>query len=108
MLEARLRRETRGEVLFDAASRGRYATDASIYQIMPKGVFVPTNADDVATAIAIARESNTPVLPRGAGTSQCGQTHTRNALNRIYQGQTMRSRRHNRLARRDNGVNIGR
>ena len=39
--ERRLRRETRGEVLFDAAARGRYATDASIYQIMPVGVFVP-------------------------------------------------------------------
>ena len=49
-LGRRLRHETRGEVLFDAASRGRYATDASIYQIMPLGVFVPTSADDVATA----------------------------------------------------------
>ena len=41
LLERRLRRETQGEVLFDLASRGRYATDASIYQIMPVGVFVP-------------------------------------------------------------------
>jgi FAD/FMN-containing dehydrogenase/Fe-S oxidoreductase len=73
-LEARLRKETRGEALFDAASRGRYATDASIYQIMPTGVFVPTGAEDVAAAIAIARELKVPVLPRGAGTSQCGQT----------------------------------
>ncbi|MCW5633557.1 MAG: FAD-binding protein [Rubrivivax sp.] len=73
-LERRLRRETRGEVLFDAASRGRYATDASIYQIMPVGVFVPRDDDDVATALAIARETQVPVLPRGAGSSQCGQT----------------------------------
>ncbi|MCB1997593.1 MAG: FAD-binding oxidoreductase, partial [Rhodoferax sp.] len=73
-LAARLRRETSGEVLFDAASRGRYATDASIYQIVPRGVFVPRTEDDVATALAIARETGTPVLPRGAGTSQCGQT----------------------------------
>jgi FAD/FMN-containing dehydrogenase/Fe-S oxidoreductase len=73
-LEARLRKETRGEVLFDAASRGRYATDASIYQIMPTGVFVPACDDDVAAAIAIARELKVPVLPRGGGTSQCGQT----------------------------------
>ena len=49
-LARRLRAETRGEVMFDAASRGRYATDASIYQIMPAGVFVPQTADDVATA----------------------------------------------------------
>ena len=73
-LAARLQRETAGEVLFDAASRGRYATDASIYQIVPRGVFVPRTEDDVATALAIARETGTPVLPRGAGTSQCGQT----------------------------------
>jgi FAD/FMN-containing dehydrogenase/Fe-S oxidoreductase len=73
-LARRLHRETQGEVLFDTASRGRYATDASIYQIMPIGVFVPKTAHDIATAIDIARESKTPVLPRGGGTSQCGQT----------------------------------
>jgi FAD/FMN-containing dehydrogenase len=73
-LASRLAKNTRGEVLFDAASRGRYATDASIYQIMPVGVFVPTDTNDVAAAIDIARELQVPVLPRGAGTSQCGQT----------------------------------
>jgi hypothetical protein len=30
-LARRLAREIEGEVLFDAASRGRYSTDASIY-----------------------------------------------------------------------------
>jgi len=74
MLAARLRRETGGEVLFDDGSRGRYATDASIYQIMPVGVFVPKSEGDIAAAIAIARELRVPVLARGAGTSQCGQT----------------------------------
>ncbi len=76
-LEARLRREMRGEVLFDAFSRGRYATDASIYQIEPLGVVVPQSRDDAAAAIAIAREEGVPVLPRGGGTSQCGQTVAR-------------------------------
>jgi FAD/FMN-containing dehydrogenase/Fe-S oxidoreductase len=74
MLAARLRRETGGEVLFDDGSRGRYATDASIYQIMPVGVFVPKSQGDIAAAIAIARDLRVPVLARGAGTSQCGQT----------------------------------
>ena len=73
-LAHRLATETEGEALFDTASRGRYATDASIYQVMPVGVFVPRTPDDVATAIAIARELETPLLSRGAGTSQCGQT----------------------------------
>jgi FAD/FMN-containing dehydrogenase/Fe-S oxidoreductase len=73
-LARRLRKHTEGEVLFDAASRGRYATDASIYQVMPVGVFVPRSEDDVATALAIAREMGVPLLPRGGGSSQCGQT----------------------------------
>jgi FAD/FMN-containing dehydrogenase/Fe-S oxidoreductase len=72
----RLARETQGEVLFDAASRGRYATDASIYQVMPAGAFVPKTADDVVAAISICRELGMPVLARGAATSQCGQTTT--------------------------------
>ena len=69
-LAARLRRETRGEVLFSRADRGRYATDASIYQIEPVGVLVPRTIEDVATAMTIARESEVPILPRGGGTSQ--------------------------------------
>jgi FAD/FMN-containing dehydrogenase/Fe-S oxidoreductase len=73
-LAAKLRREIRGAVLFDAFSRGRYSTDASIYQIEPVGVVVPRDAEDVAVAMQIAREAGCPVLPRGAGTSQCGQT----------------------------------
>ena len=73
-LQDRLRRETQGEVMFDAASRGRYATDASIYQQMPLGVFVPKTPEDVAAALAITRDLNLPLLPRGGGTSQCGQT----------------------------------
>jgi FAD/FMN-containing dehydrogenase/Fe-S oxidoreductase len=75
--EARLRRELRGEVMFDAFSRGRYATDASFYQIEPLGVVVPRDRADAAAAIAIASEEGVPVLPRGAGTSQCGQTVAR-------------------------------
>jgi FAD/FMN-containing dehydrogenase/Fe-S oxidoreductase len=73
-LESRLRREVRGEVLFDAFSRGRYATDASIYQIEPLGVVVPRTAEDALSALAIAADAGVPILPRGAGTSQCGQT----------------------------------
>jgi FAD/FMN-containing dehydrogenase/Fe-S oxidoreductase len=73
-LAARLRREIRGEVLFDAASRGRYSTDASIYQIEPVGVVVPQTEEDARIAIQIAAELGVPILPRGGGTSQCGQT----------------------------------
>ncbi|MBU3577675.1 FAD-binding and (Fe-S)-binding domain-containing protein [Polynucleobacter sp. UK-Kesae-W10] len=74
LLAKRLRQETSGEVMTDSASRGRYATDASIYQAMPVAVFVPKTAQDIASAIQIAAELGVPVLPRGGGTSQCGQT----------------------------------
>ncbi|WP_110603090.1 FAD-binding and (Fe-S)-binding domain-containing protein [Salinicola lusitanus] len=72
--EQRLRRELKGEVAFDAGSRGRYATDASIYQIMPLGVVVPRDPQDLSLALEVARDFGAPVLPRGGGTSQCGQT----------------------------------
>jgi FAD/FMN-containing dehydrogenase/Fe-S oxidoreductase len=73
----RLARNIKGEVMFDRASRGRYSTDASIYQMEPVGVIVPETIDDVVAAMAIARDEGVPVLPRGGGTSQCGQTVNR-------------------------------
>src|SRR5258708_11317183 len=72
-LAARLAREVDGEVLFDAASRGRYSTDASIYQVVPVGVVVPRTVDAAISAMQIAVEVGVAILPRGAGTSQCGQ-----------------------------------
>jgi len=71
---SRLKKEIHGEVLFDAASRGRYSTDASIYQIEPVGVVIPQTEEDATTAMRIALDAGVAVLPRGGGTSQCGQT----------------------------------
>jgi FAD/FMN-containing dehydrogenase/Fe-S oxidoreductase len=73
-LEERLKRETAGEVLFDRFNRGRYATDASFYQIMPAGVVVPRSIDEALRTLAICRDAGRTVTPRGGGTSQCGQT----------------------------------
>ena len=69
-----MRANVEGDVLFDAFSRGRYATDASIYQIDPVGVVVPRTEEAARVALQIAAEHGVPILPRGAGTSQCGQT----------------------------------
>jgi FAD/FMN-containing dehydrogenase/Fe-S oxidoreductase len=79
-LERRLAAEVQGDILFDAFSRGRYATDASIYQIMPVGAVVPRTMDDAIRAIALARQAGVTVLPRGGGTSQCGQTVNRSLV----------------------------
>jgi FAD/FMN-containing dehydrogenase/Fe-S oxidoreductase len=73
-LAQRLKREVEGEVLFDRASRGRYSTDASIYQVEPVGVVVPRTESAALRAIEIALDAGVPILPRGAGSSQCGQT----------------------------------
>ena len=73
-IAARLRNEIEGDVWFDAFSRGRYSTDASAYQIEPLGVVVPRTREDVISAIQIAADEEVAILPRGAGTSQCGQT----------------------------------
>ncbi len=73
-LQRRLASELQGVTLFDRFSRGRYATDASIYQMTPLGVIVPEDLEDVQKTLAIARDAGIPVLPRGGGTSQCGQT----------------------------------
>src|SRR6202795_4837378 len=73
-LEARLRSNTTGDVFFDAFNRGRYATDASFYQILPAGVVVPRTVDEALRTLAIVRDEGRIVTPRGGGTSQCGQT----------------------------------
>jgi FAD/FMN-containing dehydrogenase/Fe-S oxidoreductase len=72
-LARRLRTVLRGDVLFDAASRGRYASDASSHRVEPVGVVVPADEADVFAAIELAHEMRVPLLPRGAGTSQGGQ-----------------------------------
>src|SRR5262249_1342602 len=67
-LERRLKAHLLGEVQFDAFTRGRYATDASHYQIMPLGVVAPRSVKEAEYALALAREEGVSVLARGAGT----------------------------------------
>ena len=69
-----LKHNVEGHVHFDPYTRGRYSTDASIYQIAPFGVVVPKTTQDLVSAVEIAAQHNIPILSRGGGTSQCGQT----------------------------------
>ena len=73
-LERRLNAAAVGDVRFDAFTRGRFATDASHYQIVPLGVVTPRTIEEAERAIAICRAEGVPVTPRGGGTSQAGQT----------------------------------
>ena len=70
----KLKNITSAEVYYDNFTKGRYATDASIYQMVPYGVLIPKTKKDLIETINYARESNIPLLARGGGTSQCGQT----------------------------------
>ena len=79
-LERRLKTEQAGEVRFDAFTRGRYATDASHYQVMPLGVVTPRSLADAEGALAVCRSEGVPVTPRGGGTSQAGQTVNRSVI----------------------------
>ena len=51
-LERRLRTQLLGDVAFDRFTRGRYATDASHYQIMPLGVVAPRSVKEAEHALA--------------------------------------------------------
>jgi len=62
-----------GEIRFDAASRALYSTDASVYQIEPRGVLIPRSSDDVVRAIEVAARHGVSITARGGGTSQAGQ-----------------------------------
>jgi FAD/FMN-containing dehydrogenase/Fe-S oxidoreductase len=72
-LEASLRQHVRGEVRFDAGTRGAYATDASNFRQVPLGVVCPIDVDDVIATVAACREHGAPVTHRGGGTSLAGE-----------------------------------
>jgi len=60
------------EVRSDAGTLGMYASDASLYRIPPRAVVRPRHVDEVAAALAVARETGVPLTSRGAGTSVAG------------------------------------
>jgi FAD/FMN-containing dehydrogenase/Fe-S oxidoreductase len=68
-----LQSQIAGEVRFDAVTRALYSTDASVYQIGPIGVVVPTSRDDIVRIVKLCAEQRCPLTMRGGGTSQAGQ-----------------------------------
>ena len=72
-LARELRQAIQGEVRFDQGSRALYATDASNYRQVPFGVVIPRSKEDVIRTVEVCRKHGAPVLPRGGGTSLCGQ-----------------------------------
>ena len=66
--------QVKGKVLFDEFSRGRYSTDSSLYQIKPVGAVLPVDTNDVLQIMEYSQKHHIPLLARGGGSSQCGQT----------------------------------
>ncbi|MBU2949193.1 FAD-binding protein [Tamlana agarivorans] len=68
-----LKTELSGELFFDDLIKAIYATDASVYRRLPQAVAYPKNADDIKKLIAFAKDTNSTLIPRTAGTSLAGQ-----------------------------------
>ena len=68
-----LRGKLRGDLHTDQVARGIYATDASMYQLMPVAIALPLDADDTIAAVRCAAAHNVPIVPRGGGTGLAGQ-----------------------------------
>ena len=66
--------QVKGKVLFDDFSRGRYSTDASLYQIKPLGAVLPKDKNDVLSIMEYSQKQGISLLARGGGSSQSGQT----------------------------------
>lgn len=73
-LESAIRSRIAGEVLFDDASRGLYAQDASNYFEVPIGVVLPRSREDVIACVSSCREFGVPIVCRTGGTALAGQT----------------------------------
>ncbi len=72
LLLKELQRRVRGEVRFDRLARTLYATDASIYEIIPAGVVCPQDIDDVVATLKTCAAHGESVIARGAGTGLTG------------------------------------
>jgi FAD/FMN-containing dehydrogenase/Fe-S oxidoreductase len=72
-LQCDLEDSLEGEVKFDKIFRAIHSTDASVYQILPVGVAIPRNREDVIRIVNLCREHGVSITARGGGTSQAGQ-----------------------------------
>src|SRR5262245_54462288 len=67
-----LRGVLEGELLLDELSRALYATDASLFRVVPAAVVRPRHEGDVRTIVRYAAEHQIPLTARGAGTGTAG------------------------------------
>jgi len=68
-----LKKQLKGELEWDGLHKKLYATDASVYKILPLAVAFPKNSEDIKSLIHFAKAHKTSLIPRTAGTSLAGQ-----------------------------------
>ena len=61
------------KIFSDSLHKIAYATDASAYREIPKGVAYPETVQDIQELIALAARKGTHLIPRAGGTSIAGQ-----------------------------------
>ena len=64
-----LKQSLEGELFFNDLMKALYATDASVYRILPLAVAYPKNKEDIKLLIQFAHQHKTTLIPRTAGTS---------------------------------------
>ncbi|MBX3394472.1 MAG: FAD-binding protein [Phycisphaerae bacterium] len=67
-----IRLEIAGDLRADQLSRAIYATDASIYEIVPDAVALPRTVDEVRSIVRVCDRHSVPITPRGGGTGLAG------------------------------------
>jgi FAD/FMN-containing dehydrogenase/Fe-S oxidoreductase len=69
----RIRKHFKGDIFIEEFHRLQYATDASVYREVPLAVARPMDKDDIRLLVIFARDHQTSLIPRTAGTSLAGQ-----------------------------------
>ncbi|MDG5491951.1 FAD-binding and (Fe-S)-binding domain-containing protein [Psychroserpens sp. SPM9] len=68
-----LKSKLSGELHYDELMKVLYATDASVYRMLPLAVALPKTKKDIKLLIEFAKANKTSIIPRTAGTSLAGQ-----------------------------------
>lgn len=69
-----LKNQIEGELYTSNLYKKLYATDASVYRILPKAVVFPKNETDILAVVEFAKAHRIGITARTAGTSLAGQT----------------------------------
>nr|MBL8411448.1 FAD-binding oxidoreductase [Dechloromonas sp.] len=74
------------QIIIDDLRRLAYGTDASFYRLIPQVITVIESENDAQTVLTAAKQHNTPITFRAAGTSLSGQAITNGILALIGEG----------------------